>query len=123
MEELQKALFRAFLQIEKQYGKGSIMRLGEQTSLVLEVITTGCLSLDIALGVGGIPRGRNVEIYGPEASGTTTLDLHVMAEVQKTGDIAAMVDAEHALDPSSAREEGVDNENLLISQPAHGAQA
>lgn len=123
MEEKQKALDRAILQIEKQYGKGSIMRLGEQTSLDLEVIPTGSLSLDIALGVGGIPRGRIVEIYGPEASGKTTLALHVMAEVQKTGGIAAMVDAEHALDPSYAREVGVDIDNLLISQPDHGEQA
>lgn len=123
MEEKQKALDRAILQIEKQYGKGSIMRLGEQTSLDLEVIPTGSLSLDIALGVGGIPRGRIVDIYGPEASGKTTLALHVMAEVQKTGGIAAMVDAEHALDPSYAREVGVDIDNLLISQPDHGEQA
>lgn len=123
MEEKQKALDRAILQIEKQYGKGSIMRLGEQTSLDLEVIPTGSLSLDIALGVGGTPRGRIVEIYGPEASGKTTLALHVMAEVQKTGGIAAMVDAEHALDPSYAREVGVDIDNLLISQPDHGEQA
>jgi recombination protein RecA len=123
VEEKQKALDRAILQIEKQYGKGSIMRLGEQTSLDLEVIPTGSLSLDIALGVGGIPRGRIVEIYGPEASGKTTLALHVMAEVQKTGGIAAMVDAEHALDPSYAREVGVDIDNLLISQPDHGEQA
>ena len=123
MEEKQKALDRAILQIEKQYGKGSIMRLGEQTSLDLEVIPAGSLSLDIALGVGGIPRGRIVEIYGPEASGKTTLALHVMAEVQKTGGIAAMVDAEHALDPSYAREVGVDIDNLLISQPDHGEQA
>ena len=123
MEEKQKALDRAILQIEKQYGKGSIMRLGEQTSLDLEVIPAGSLSLDIALGVGGVPRGRIVEIYGPEASGKTTLALHVMAEVQKTGGIAAMVDAEHALDPSYAREVGVDIDNLLISQPDHGEQA
>lgn len=123
MSEKQKALDRAILQIEKQYGKGSIMKLGEQTSLDLEVIPTGSLSLDIALGVGGVPRGRIVEIYGPESSGKTTLALHIMAEVQKTGGIAAMVDAEHALDPSYARALGVDIDNLLISQPDHGEQA
>ncbi len=114
---------RAILQIEKQYGKGSIMRLGEQSNLDIAVIPTGSLSLDLALGVGGIPRGRIVEIYGPEASGKTTLALHVMANVQKTGGIAAMVDAEHALDPSYARALGVDIDNLLISQPDHGEQA
>ncbi|HHT42629.1 MAG TPA: recombinase RecA [Firmicutes bacterium] len=123
MSEKQKALDRAILQIEKQYGKGSIMKLGEQTSLDLAVIPTGSLSLDIALGVGGVPRGRIVEIYGPESSGKTTLALHIMAEVQKTGGIAAMVDAEHALDPSYARALGVDIDNLLISQPDHGEQA
>jgi recombination protein RecA len=99
------------------------MKLGEQTSLDLAVIPTGSLSLDIALGVGGVPRGRIVEIYGPESSGKTTLALHIMAEVQKTGGIAAMVDAEHALDPSYARALGVDIDNLLISQPDHGEQA
>ncbi|HBG08799.1 MAG: recombinase RecA [Limnochordia bacterium] len=123
MDERQKALDRAILQIEKQYGKGSIMKLGEQSNLDIEVIPTGSLSLDIALGVGGIPKGRIVEIYGPEASGKTTLALHIMAQVQKSGGIAAMVDAEHALDPGYARELGVDIDNLLIAQPDHGEQA
>jgi len=123
VDEKQKALDRAILQIEKQYGKGSIMKLGEQSKLDMDVIPTGSLSLDIALGVGGIPRGRIVEVYGPEASGKTTLALHVMAQVQKSGGIAAMVDAEHALDPGYARAVGVDIDNLLISQPDHGEQA
>lgn len=123
MSEKQKALDRALLQIEKQYGKGSIMKLGETAKLQIEVIPTGSLSLDIALGVGGIPRGRVIEIYGPESSGKTTLALHIMAEVQRTGGIAAMVDAEHALDPGYARKLGVDIDNLLISQPDHGEQA
>jgi len=99
------------------------MKLGEQSKLDMDVIPTGSLSLDIALGVGGIPRGRIVEVYGPEASGKTTLALHVMAQVQKSGGIAAMVDAEHALDPGYARAVGVDIDNLLISQPDHGEQA
>ena len=99
------------------------MKLGEQSNLDIEVIPTGSLSLDIALGVGGIPKGRIVEIYGPEASGKTTLALHIMAQVQKSGGIAAMVDAEHALDPGYARELGVDIDNLLIAQPDHGEQA
>lgn len=124
MSEKQKALDRAVLQIEKQYGKGSIMKLGETASrLNIEAIPTGSLALDVALGVGGIPRGRVVEIYGPESSGKTTLTLHIMAQVQKTGGIAAMIDAEHALDPSYARKLGVDIDNLLISQPDHGEQA
>jgi recombination protein RecA len=123
VEEKQKALDRAILQIEKQYGKGSIMRLGEQSGSDIDVIPTGSLSLDIALGVGGIPRGRIVEIYGPEASGKTTLALHIMAQVQKAGGIAAMIDAEHALDPVYARAVGVDIDNLLIAQPDHGEQA
>ncbi|HHT91477.1 MAG: recombinase RecA [Bacillota bacterium] len=121
--EKEKALDRAVLQIEKQYGKGSIMKLGETGSISIEAIPTGSLALDIALGVGGIPRGRVIEIYGPESSGKTTLALHVMAEVQKNGGIAAMIDAEHALDPGYARKLGVDIDNLLISQPDHGEQA
>ncbi|HBG02202.1 MAG TPA: recombinase RecA [Firmicutes bacterium] len=121
--EKQKALDRAVLQIEKQYGKGSIMKLGEAGSNAIEAIPTGSLALDIALGVGGIPRGRVIEIYGPESSGKTTLALHIMAEVQKNGGIAAMVDAEHALDAGYARKLGVDIDNLLISQPDHGEQA
>lgn len=124
MSDKQKALDRAVLQIEKQYGKGSIMKLGETGSkLNIEVIPTGSLALDVALGVGGIPRGRVVEIYGPESSGKTTLALHIMAQAQKMGGIAAMIDAEHALDPVYARKLGVDIDNLLISQPDHGEQA
>lgn len=124
MSDKQKALDRAILTIEKQYGKGSIMKLGETGSrLNIEAISTGSLALDIALGVGGIPRGRVVEIYGPESSGKTTLALHIMAQAQKAGGIAAMIDAEHALDPGYARRLGVDIDNLLISQPDHGEQA
>ncbi|HHY10142.1 MAG TPA: recombinase RecA [Firmicutes bacterium] len=124
MSDKQKALDTAVLQIEKQFGKGSIMRLGETgAKLEIEAIPTGSLALDVALGVGGIPRGRVVEIYGPESSGKTTLALHVMAQAQKMGGIAAMIDAEHALDPLYARKLGVDIDNLLISQPDHGEQA
>lgn len=124
MSDKQKALDTAILQIEKQFGKGSIMRLGETgAKLQIEAIPTGSLALDAALGVGGIPRGRVVEIYGPESSGKTTLALHVMAQAQKMGGIAAMIDAEHALDPLYARKLGVDIDNLLISQPDHGEQA
>ncbi|HHU60951.1 MAG TPA: recombinase RecA [Natronincola sp.] len=124
MSEKEKALDRAMLQIEKQYGKGSIMKLGERgAKLNIGTIPTGSLALDVALGVGGIPRGRIVEIYGPESSGKTTLTLHIIAEAQKNGGIAAMIDAEHALDPGYARNLGVDIDNLLISQPDHGEQA
>ncbi|HEY3315824.1 MAG TPA: recombinase RecA [Bacillota bacterium] len=120
----QKALDAALAQIEKQFGKGSIMKLGEAATRVpVEVIPTGALSLDVALGVGGIPRGRVVEIYGPEASGKTTVALHIVAEAQKTGGVAAFIDAEHALDPLYAKHIGVDVENLLISQPDTGEQA
>lgn len=121
--EKQKALERAVLDIEKQYGKGAIMKLGDTVSRSIEVIPTGSLSLDIALGVGGVPRGRIIEIYGPESSGKTTLALHIIAEVQKAGGIAAIVDAEHALDAGYAKNLGVDTDNLLISQPDHGEQA
>jgi len=122
--EKKKALEMALSQIEKQFGKGSIMKLGEASSrLNVEVIPTGSLALDIALGVGGIPRGRVIEIYGPESSGKTTLALHVIAEAQKTGGIAAFIDAEHALDPVYAKNLGVDIDNLLISQPDTGEQA
>lgn len=121
--EKQKALERAFLDIEKQYGKGSIMKLGETTARNIAAIPTGSLSLDVALGVGGLPRGRIIEIYGPESSGKTTLALHVIAEVQKRGGIAAIVDAEHALDAGYAKKLGVDTDNLLISQPDYGEQA
>ena len=124
MEDKKKALDTAVTQIERQFGKGSIMKLGEAAAkLNVEVIPTGALTLDIALGVGGVPRGRVVEIYGPESSGKTTLTLHIIAEAQKQGGIAAMIDAEHALDPIYAKKLGVDIDNLLISQPDHAEQA
>jgi recombination protein RecA len=124
VSDKQKALEVALLQIEKQFGKGSIMKMGEASDKTnIEVIPTGALSLDLALGVGGIPRGRVVEIYGPESSGKTTVALHVAAEAQKLGGIAAFVDAEHALDPLYAKKLGVDIDNLLISQPDTGEQA
>lgn len=124
MSDKQKALEVALLQIEKQFGKGSIMKLGEAAdSMNIEVIPTGALSLDLALGVGGIPRGRVIEIYGPESSGKTTVALHIAAEAQRLGGIAAFVDAEHALDPVYAKKLGVDIDNLLISQPDTGEQA
>jgi recombination protein RecA len=120
----QKAIDMALAQIEKQFGKGSIMRLGEQMAkLNVEVIPTGSVALDVALGVGGLPRGRVIEIYGPESSGKTTVALHVIAEAQKSGGVAAFVDAEHALDPVYAQALGVDIENLLVSQPDTGEQA
>lgn len=119
-----KALENAIKQIEKDFGKGSIMKLGEATAkMSIEVIPTGTLSLDIALGVGGVPRGRIIEIYGPESSGKTTVALHMIAEAQKLGGIAAFIDAEHALDPVYAKKLGVDIDNLLISQPDNGEQA
>lgn len=122
--EKQKALEMALLQIEKQFGKGAIMRLGEAANRMnIEVIPTGALSLDIALGVGGIPRGRIVEIFGPESSGKTTVALHMVAEAQKMGGTAAFIDAEHALDPVYARNLGVNTDDLLISQPDTGEQA
>src|SRR5713226_2716431 len=123
-DEKAKVLESAIAQIEKQYGKGSIVRLGSRDVLVpVSVIPTGALSLDSALGVGGFPRGRVVEVYGPESGGKTTLALHVIAEAQKTGGQAAFIDAEHALDPSYARKLGVDVDNLLVSQPDNGEQA
>ncbi len=119
-----KALDMALHQIEKDFGKGSIMRLGEASAKMnIEVIPTGALSLDIALGVGGIPRGRVIEIYGPESSGKTTVALHMIAQAQKMGGYAAFIDAEHALDPEYARHLGVDVDNLLVSQPDNGEQA
>lgn len=119
-----KALEVALKQIEKDFGKGSIMRLGEASAKMnIETIPTGALSLDIALGVGGIPRGRVIEIYGPESSGKTTVALHMIAQTQKIGGYAAFIDAEHALDPEYARHLGVDVDNLLISQPDNGEQA
>ena len=118
-----KALETAMAQIERTYGKGSIMRLGESANLNIEAISTGSISLDIALGIGGVPRGRIIEIYGPESSGKTTLALHILASAQKKGGEVAFVDAEHALDPTYARALGVDIDNLLISQPDTGEQA
>jgi recombination protein RecA len=124
MNERQRALDLALTQIEKQFGKGSIMRLGEATSrLAVDVIPTGALALDVALGVGGVPRGRVVEVYGPESSGKTTLGYHIMAEAQREGGVAAFIDAEHAMDPNYARAVGVDVDSLLISQPDSGEQA
>ena len=119
----QKALEAALSQIERSFGKGSIMKLGQQTVVEVEAVPTGSLGLDIALGIGGLPRGRVVEIYGPESSGKTTLALHVLAEAQKLGGTCAFVDAEHALDPSYARKLGVNLDELLISQPDAGEQA
>jgi recombination protein RecA len=117
------AIEAAMNKIEKQFGKGSIMKLGGNTTMDIEAIPTGCLALDIALGVGGVPRGRIVEIYGPESSGKTTVTLHIVAEAQKNGGAAAFVDAEHALDPSYARRLGVNVEDLIVSQPDSGEQA
>ena len=118
-----EAIQTAMKNIEKMYGKGSIMRLGDQTNLNVEVIPTGSLALDLALGIGGVPRGRIIEIYGPESSGKTTLALHIVAQAQKAGGEAAFVDAEHALDPTYARALGVNIDDLLISQPDTGEQA
>ena len=123
-DERSKAIDLAFAQIEKQFGKGSIMRLGSKEAIVpIAVISTGAISFDAALGVGGFPRGRVVEIFGPESSGKTTITLQVIAEAQKTGGMAAFVDAEHALDPGYAKKLGVDVDNLLVSQPDYGEQA
>ena len=123
-DEKTKAIDLALTQIEKQFGKGSIMRLGSKDILVpVSVIPTGSLALDAAMGVGGMPRGRVIEIFGPEASGKTTLALHVIAEAQKQGGMAAFIDAEHALDPNYSRALGVDVDNLLVSQPDYGEQA
>ena len=122
-ENRKKALDVAFAQIEKQFGKGAVMRLGEQAHLNIEAIPTGSLSLDLALGIGGVPKGRIIEIYGPESSGKTTVALHVIAQVQKQGGIAAFIDAEHALDPKYARALGVNTDDLIVSQPDTGEQA
>jgi len=119
----QKAIDAAVLQIEKAFGKGSIMKLGSRGAVDVEVVSTGSLGLDIALGIGGLPKGRVVEIYGPESSGKTTLALHVIASAQKAGGVCAFVDAEHALDPGYARKLGVNIDELLISQPDAGEQA
>ena len=123
-EDKLKALDAALAQIEKQFGKGAVMKLGDPaTQMNVETIPTGSLSLDIALGLGGIPKGRIVEIYGPESSGKTTVTLHMIAEVQRRGGIAGFIDAEHALDPAYAKNIGVDIDNLYISQPDNGEQA
>src|SRR5688572_30706924 len=122
-DERGKAVAAALAQIKERFGEGSIMKLGEAKKMQVDAIPTGCLSLDVALGVGGMPRGRVVEIYGPEASGKTTLALHVVAEIQKAGGTAAFVDAEHALDPEYAAKIGVKTAELLISQPDTGEQA
>src|SRR5680860_1296581 len=119
----EKALDVALANIDKQFGKGSVMRLGDEVRVPLEVIPTGAISLDIALGLGGLPRGRIVEIYGPEASGKTTVALHAVANAQAAGGIAAFIDAEHALDPDYAQNLGVDTDALLVSQPDTGEQA
>ncbi|MCL2322326.1 MAG: recombinase RecA [Oscillospiraceae bacterium] len=118
-----KALEKALADIEKQFGKGSVMTLSDNSKLNVESISTGCLDLDIALGIGGVPRGRIVEIFGPESSGKTTVALHIIAEAQKNGGAAAFIDAEHALDPNYAKNLGVDIESLLVSQPDNGEQA
>ena len=123
MENKNKALDAALAQIERAFGKGSIMKLGQREAVEIESISTGSLGLDIALGIGGLPKGRIVEIYGPESSGKTTLALHVIAEAQKKGGTCAFIDAEHALDPGYAKKLGVDIDNLLISQPDTGEQA
>ena len=123
-DDKEKALEAALAYIEKQYGKGAVMKLGDEPERSnVDVIPTGCLSLDIALGVGGIPRGRIVEVYGPESSGKTTIALHLVAEVQKMGGIAGYIDAEHALDPLYAKNLGVDVNNIYLSQPDDGEQA
>ena len=123
VQEKDKTLDLAISQIEKQFGQGSIMRMGEDSIVKIESISTGSISLDAALGIGGIPRGRITEIYGPESSGKTTLTLHIIAEAQKMGGYAAFIDAEHAMDPEYAKKLGVDTDNLLISQPDTGEQA
>ncbi|MEG1499691.1 MAG: recombinase RecA [Clostridia bacterium] len=123
MDDKKKILDAAILQIEKQFGKGAIMKLGEKSSEPIDVIPTGCLTLDLALGIGGVPRGRVVEIYGPESSGKTTVSLHIIAEAQKLGGTAAFIDAEHALDPIYASKLGVNLKELYVSQPDNGEQA
>src|SRR5258708_37297449 len=121
--ERRKAIDLALLAMDKQFGKGAVLRLGADNAVPVTVISSGCLSLDIALGVGGFPRGRVVEVFGPESSGKTTIALQVIAEAQRQGGAAAFIDAEHALDPTYARKLGVDIDNLLVSQPDHGEQA
>ena len=119
----EKALDTVLAQIDKNYGKGSVMRLGDRPATRIETIPTGSIALDVALGIGGFPRGRVVEIYGPESSGKTTVALHAVASVQRAGGIAAFIDAEHALDPVYAEKMGLDTDNLLVSQPDTGEQA
>lgn len=121
-EDKLKAIENAMSQIEKQFGKGAIMKLGEHNNMEIDAISTGCLDLDIALGIGGVPKGRIIEIYGPESSGKTTVALHIIAEAQKKGGAVAFIDAEHALDPNYAHNLGVDIENLVVSQPDTGEQ-
>src|SRR5499433_3308863 len=123
LPDREKALDLALAQIDKQFGKGSVMRLGERPAIAMAVIPTGSIALDVALGIGGLPRGRIVEIYGPESSGKTTVALHAVANAQAAGGIAAFIDAEHALDPDYARALGVDTDALLVSQPDTGEQA
>ena len=123
VQEKEKTLDLAISQIKKQFGQGSIMRMGEESIVKIECISTGSISLNAALGIGGIPRGRITEIYGPESSGKTTLTLHIIAEAQKTGGFAAFIDAEHAMDPEYAKKLGVDTNNLFVSQPDTGEQA
>ena len=117
-----KNLESTISQIERNFGKGSVMRLGQDDNIEIETVSSGSLSLDLALGIGGLPRGRVIEIYGPESSGKTTLALHVISEAQKSGGTCAFIDAEHALDPVYARKLGVDTDNMLISQPDSGEQ-
>src|SRR5215470_11106800 len=119
----EKAIDAALAQIERQFGKGSVMRMGDQTRAPIEVIPTGAIALDVALGVGGLPRGRVIEIYGPESSGKTTVALHAVANAQRAGGLAGFIDAEHALDPEYAQKLGVDTDALLVSQPDTGEQA
>jgi len=123
MDDRRQQILAALAQMDKQFGKGQVILLGSRASLPVEVITSGSVAVDNALGVGGFPRGRLVEIFGPESSGKTTLTLHVIAEAQRAGGTAAFIDAEHALDPIYAAKLGVDTENLIISQPDYGEQA
>lgn len=123
LEEKRKAIESTMAKIEKEFGKGSVMMLGENAKMTVEVISTGSLGLDLAIGIGGLPKGRIIEIYGPESSGKTTVALHAVAEAQKAGGVAAFIDAEHALDPAYAKALGVDIDNLIISQPDTGEQA
>ena len=119
-DEKKKALDAAIAKLEKDFGKGTVMKLGEGSHVAVETVPTGCLSLDLALGLGGVPKGRVIEVYGPESSGKTTVTLHMIAEVQKRGGIAGFIDAEHALDPVYAKKIGVDIDELYISQPDSG---